>query len=67
MKSTNVLVIGSSAAGLVAATTGKRLYPDKKVTVVTRMPKRSSHAESLMFFGSVGTTDNDILPAEKMF
>ncbi len=67
MKSTNVLVIGSSAAGLVAATTGKRLYPDKKVTVVTRMPKTLIPCGIPYVFGSVGTTDNDILPAEKMF
>ncbi len=67
MKSTNVLVIGSSAAGLVAATTGKRLYPDKKVTVVTRMPKTLIPCGIPYVFGSVGSTDNDILPAEKMF
>ncbi len=67
MNSTNVLVIGSSAAGLVAATTGKRLYPDKKVTVVTRMPKTLIPCGIPYVFGSVGSTDNDILPAEKMF
>jgi len=38
MKTTDVLVIGSSAAGLVAATTAKRLNPEKKVMVVTMMP-----------------------------
>ncbi len=67
MNSTNVLVIGSSAAGLVAATTGKRLYPDKKVTVVTRMPKTLIPCGIPYVFGSVGSTDNDILPAETMF
>jgi NADH oxidase (H2O2-forming) len=29
MKKTDVLVIGGSAAGIVAATTGKTFYPDK--------------------------------------
>ena len=67
MIKTNVLVIGSSAAGLVAATTGKRVYPDKKFTVVTRMPKTLIPCGIPYIFGSVGSSDKDILPAEKMF
>jgi NADH oxidase (H2O2-forming) len=67
MKNTDVLVIGSSAAGLVAATTGKRVYPDKKFTVVTMMPKTLIPCGIPYIFGSIGSSDNDILPAEKMF
>lgn len=67
MKKTDVLVIGSSAAGLVAATTGKRIYRDKKVTVVTMMPKTLIPCGIPYVFGSVSSTDNDLLPAEKMF
>ncbi len=67
MKKTDVLVIGSSAAGLVAATTGKRVYPDKTFTVVTMMPKTLIPCGIPYIFGSVGSSDNDILPAEKMF
>lgn len=67
MKNTDVLVIGSSAAGLVAATTGKRVYKDKSFTVVTKMPKTLIPCGIPYVFGSVGSTDNDILPAEKMF
>lgn len=67
MKTTDVLVIGSSAAGLVAATTGKRINKDKKVTVVTMMPKTLIPCGIPYIFGSVGSSDNDILPAEKMF
>lgn len=67
MKKTDVLVVGSSAAGLVAATTGKRVYRDKNFTVVTKMPKTLIPCGIPYVFGSVGTTDNDILPAEKMF
>ncbi|MGM0666785.1 MAG: FAD-dependent oxidoreductase [Bacteroidota bacterium] len=67
MINTNVLVIGSSAAGLVAATTGKRVYPDKKFTVVTKLPKTLIPCGIPYIFGSVGSSDNDILPAEKMF
>jgi NADPH-dependent 2,4-dienoyl-CoA reductase/sulfur reductase-like enzyme len=64
---TDVLVIGSSAAGLVAATTGKRIYKDKGFTVVTKQHKTLIPCGIPYVFGSVGSTDNDILPAEKMF
>lgn len=64
---TDVLVIGSSAAGLVAATTGKRIYADKKVMVITQQVKTLIPCGIPYVFGSVGSTDNNILPAEKMF
>jgi len=64
---TDVLVVGSSAAGLVAATTGKRVYPDKEFTVVTMMPKTLIPCGIPYIFGSVGSTDNNLLPAQKMF
>jgi NADPH-dependent 2,4-dienoyl-CoA reductase/sulfur reductase-like enzyme len=67
MVNTDVLVIGSSAAGLVAATTGKRVYSKKSFTVVTKMPKTLIPCGIPYVFGTVGSTDNDILPAEKMF
>lgn len=67
MRTTDVLVIGSSAAGLVTATTGKRVYPDKKFMVVTMMPKTLIPCGIPYIFGTVESSDNDILPAEKMF
>lgn len=67
MKKTDVLIIGSSAAGLVAATTGKRVYAEKQFTVVTVTPKTLIPCGIPYIFGSVGSSDNDILPAEKMF
>lgn len=67
MEKTDVLVVGSSAAGLVAATTGKRVNPDKSFTVVTTQHKTLIPCGIPYVFGSVGSTDQDILPAEKMF
>ncbi len=67
MKKTDVLVIGSSAAGLVAATTGKRVHPAKSFTVVTKAPKTLIPCGIPYVFGTVGSTDKDILPAEMMF
>ncbi len=64
---TDVLVIGSSAAGLVCALTGKRVYPAKKFTVATRFPKTLIPCGIPYIFGSVGSSDKDILPADKMF
>ncbi|MGM0528700.1 MAG: FAD-dependent oxidoreductase [Bacteroidota bacterium] len=67
MIKTDVLIIGSSAAGLVAATTGRRVYRDKKFTVVTKTPKTLVPCGIPYIFGSIGSSDNNILPAEKMF
>jgi len=64
---TDVLIIGSSAAGLVAATTGKRIYKEKSFLVVTKQPKTLIPCGIPYIFGSVGTSENDVLPSEKMF
>jgi NADPH-dependent 2,4-dienoyl-CoA reductase/sulfur reductase-like enzyme len=67
MKKTDVLVIGSSAAGLVAATTAKRVYPDKEFIVVSKAPKTLIPCGIPYIFGTVGSSERDILPAEQMF
>lgn len=64
---TDVLVIGSSAAGLVAALTGKRVYPDKKFFVTTKNSETLIPCGIPYIFGSVGSSNNDILPVGKMF
>ena len=66
MNKTDVLIIGSSAAGLVAALTGKRVYKDKKFTVVTMMHKTLIPCGIPYIFGTMGNSDKDILPADKM-
>lgn len=64
---TDVLIIGSSAAGLVAATTAKRVYSNKDVLVITKQEKTLIPCGIPYVFGSVDSTNNDILPAEKAF
>ena len=64
---TDVLVIGSSAAGLVSATTAKRVYPEKDVTVVTRMPQTLVPCGIPYIFGTLGSSDKDVMPVSKMF
>ncbi len=67
MKTTDVLVIGSSAAGLVAALAGKRVYPEKKVTVIRKENKTLVPCGIPYTFGSIEGTNADILPSDKMF
>lgn len=67
MKTTDVLVIGSSAAGLVAALAGKRVYPDKKITVIRKEEKTLVPCGIPYTFSSIAGTDENILPSDKMF
>jgi len=62
MAKTDVLVIGGSATGLVAAMTAKSNNPDKSVTVIRKEEKVMIPCGIPYIFGTVGTSDNNILP-----
>ncbi|HOO75481.1 MAG TPA: FAD-dependent oxidoreductase [Tepiditoga sp.] len=62
MKKTDVLVIGGSASGLVAASTAKSNYPEKTVTLVRKEEKVMIPCGIPYIFGTVETSDNNILP-----
>lgn len=62
MKLTDVLVIGGSATGLVAAMTAKSNYPDKKVTVIRKEEKVMIPCGIPYIYGTTGSSDNNILP-----
>lgn len=64
---TDVIIIGSSAAGLVAATTGKQAYPEKEFLVITKQEKTLIPCGIPYVFGSVYSTEKNILPAEVSF
>ncbi len=67
MRKTDVLVIGSSAAGLVAAMTTKSIDSNRRVIVV-RPEKTTLIPCGIPYtFSSVESTDNNILPSDKMF
>lgn len=66
MKSTDVLVIGSSAAGVVTALTGKKVYPDKTFTVIRKEEKTLVPCGIPYTFASINGTNDNILPSEKM-
>jgi NADH oxidase (H2O2-forming) len=62
MKSTDVLVIGGSAAGLGAALASKSHYPDKSVILVRKEAKVAIPCGIPYIFGTLETSDQDILP-----
>jgi NADPH-dependent 2,4-dienoyl-CoA reductase/sulfur reductase-like enzyme len=59
---TDVLVIGGSAAGLVAATTAKSCNPDKKVVLIRKEEKVMIPCGIPYIFSTVGTSEKNILP-----
>ncbi|MCP4573507.1 MAG: FAD-dependent oxidoreductase [bacterium] len=67
MQTTDVLVVGSSAAGLVAALTAKSTDPSRSVTVVRPEEKTLVPCGIPYTFGSIESTDRNILPSDKMF
>ena len=62
MEKTDVLVIGGSAAGLVAAATGKSHYPDKDFLVIRKDKQAMIPCGIPYVFGSIESTDKNILP-----
>ncbi|HAX18322.1 MAG TPA: pyridine nucleotide-disulfide oxidoreductase [Actinobacteria bacterium] len=64
MKKTDVLLIGGSATGLVAALTAKSNYPDKIVTVIRKEEKVMIPCGIPYIFGTVGDSNFNILPDE---
>ena len=62
MTKTDVLVIGGSATGLVAAMTVKSTNKDKSVLVVRKEEKVMIPCGIPYIFGTIGTSDKNILP-----
>lgn len=62
MVQTDVLIIGGSATGLVAGLTAKSSFPDKEVMIIRKEVKVMVPCGIPYIFGTVGTSDNNILP-----
>lgn len=58
----DVLVIGGSAAGIVAATVGKSCYPDKKFLVLRDTKQTIVPCGIPYIFGSLESSDKDLIP-----
>jgi len=63
MKKTDVVVIGASAAGLTAALTARRHYPDKQVLVIRAEELVPIPCGIPYAFGLVGTPGKNLIPA----
>lgn len=66
MEKTDVLIIGGSAAGLSAAVAGIRSYPDKKFLLIRREEKVMVPCGIPYIFGSLDSSDQNILPGDAM-
>jgi len=63
---TDVLVIGGSAAGIVAAVTGKSNYPDKDFLVIRKENQVVVPCGIPYIFGSLDGIDKNIIPDASM-
>ncbi|MDY6910896.1 MAG: FAD-dependent oxidoreductase [Chloroflexota bacterium] len=62
VEKTDVLVIGGSAAGIVAATTGKSFYADKDVLLVRKEKQVLVPCGIPYIFGTLASSDQNIVP-----
>ena len=62
MEKTDVLVIGGSAAGIVAARTAKSFYPDKEVMVIRKEPTVLVPCGIPYIFGTLKSSDKNVIP-----
>ncbi|MBO8160513.1 MAG: FAD-dependent oxidoreductase [Thermosipho sp. (in: Bacteria)] len=60
----DVITIGGSAAGIVAATTGKCCYPDKSFLMIRKEKNALVPCGIPYVFGFLGTTEKNIIPLE---
>ncbi|MFW6104032.1 MAG: FAD-dependent oxidoreductase [Bacteroidota bacterium] len=67
MKNTDVLIIGSSAAGLATAVSGKNSYPDKDFLVIRREEKIMVPCGIPYIFGSLESSEHNMMPAESKY
>ncbi len=59
---TDVLVIGGSAAGIVAATTGKSFYPNKEFMVIRKEKNVMVPCGIPYIFGSLDSSEKNLIP-----
>ncbi|MBN1786910.1 MAG: FAD-dependent oxidoreductase [Sedimentisphaerales bacterium] len=62
MEKTDVLIVGGSAAGIVAAVTGKSTYPDKDFLVVRKEEQVVVPCGIPYIFGSLDSTEKNLIP-----
>lgn len=66
MKKTDVLIIGGSAAGMVAALTGKSAWPDKNFILVKKLKDMMVPCGIPYIFGTLDSSNQNIMPVDAM-
>lgn len=66
MKATDVLIIGGSAAGMVAAVTGKAHWPSKEFILVKRQKDVMIPCGIPYIFGTLESSEKNIMPVDAM-
>ena len=67
MKKHDVVIIGASAAGLTAAVTARRHYPDKSILVIRKEELVSIPCGIPYAFGVVGSPDKNLIIFVQLF
>jgi len=62
IKHADVVVIGGSAAGITAAITARRHYPDKRTLLIRKEEHVLIPCSIPYIFGTVGSTDKSLIP-----
>jgi len=66
MKNTDVLIIGGSAAGMVAAVTGKAHWPEKDFILVKKDKQVMVPCGIPYIFGTLESSDKNVMPVDSM-
>ena len=66
MKSTDVLIIGGSAAGMVTALTGKSHFPEKEFILVKKQKDVMVPCGIPYIFGTLESSEKNVMPVDMM-
>jgi len=61
----DVIIVGAGSAGLVAAITARRFYPDKSILVIRKDPLVTIPCGIPYIYGTYGSPEKDIVPIDR--